>query len=444
MSTAALPPSLPRTPWGLWKVITDPDAILAEAVARCGDPFTDRLAGPATVFSATPEAARRLLTADPDLFEVPNRELMAPLVGDGSLALLVGARHRAERKLLNPHFHGGRMRAYGTLLRDITRRHISGLRVSDTFRMLDITQAISVEVILRAVFGVSSNRLDAFHHAVIDFVKAFSAPLVFFQGLRRPLAGIGPWDRFIEVRNRLHQMMDEETAQRREAVQAGRDPQDILGLLVRARYDDGSAMTQQQLRDELITLLFAGHETTAIALAWALYHLHKAPAMLERLRRELKTLGDEPEPEAVTQLPYLTALCKETLRLHPVAPILPPRQVREPFEFMGYNLPPGTLISIATLRLHKREDLYPAPLSFLPERFLQRSFTPFEYMPFGGGTRRCIGSEFAMYEMKMVLATLLSDCRLSLASDEIPREARRNLVLGPSNGVPMLLTARLS
>jgi cytochrome P450 len=444
MSAAmSLPPGPSRTPWSVWKAMTDPDTFCAQALARYGDPFTERSTGKPTVFSATPEGAKRILTADPELFEVPNPEQLAPLLGENSVVFYVGTRHRAERKLLNPHFHGSRMRAYGKLMRDVTRRHTESLQISEVFRVLDVSQSISLEVIIRAVFGVDSDRLNDFRAAIVEFVAAFSPPLVFLKWLRRPLGGLGPWDRFIAVRQKINQMIDEEITQRTEAAKQGRELHDILAMLISARYEDGSAMTREQIRDELLALLFAGHETTAVALGWALYHLHKDPAIGERVRAELAPLGREPEPEELTQLPYLSAVCKETLRLHPIAPILPMRQVREPFEFLGYTLPPKTLLSIATIRLHQREDIYPAPHDFSPERFQSRTFTPFEYMPFGGGPRRCIGAEFAMYEMKIVLATLLGDYRLSLASAAPVRDARRGLVLAPSGGVPMLITKRL-
>jgi len=170
VSTPSLPPGPRPTPWGLYQVIHEPGPLIAEQIRRYGDPFTERFVGFSTVFSCNPEAARRLLTADPDLFEVPNPDQLVPLLGKDSVLFLIGARHRAERKLLNPHFHGGRMRAYGQLIREITRRQLAAWRVSDRFRMLDTTQAISLEVILGAVFGVDSDRLNDFRTAVLDFV----------------------------------------------------------------------------------------------------------------------------------------------------------------------------------------------------------------------------------------------------------------------------------
>lgn len=442
-ATIGLPPGSPRSPWGMWKVMNDPDAFIAEEIARHGDPFTERYTGKPTVFSISPDAARRLLTADPDLFEVPNPEQLSPLVGENSVLFLIGARHRAERKLLNPHFHGSRMRAYGTLMRDVTRRHTESFRTSDVFRALDVTQAISLEIIIRAVFGVDSEAVEAFRSVIVEFVRAFTPPLIFFKFLRRSIAGFGPWERYLAVKQKFNQMIEDEITKRSEAAKQGQELHDILAMLISARYEDGSAMSREQIRDELVSLLFAGHETTAVALGWALYHLHKDPMIGERIRAEVTPLGRDPEPEALAQLPYLTAVCKETLRLHPIAPILPMRQVREPFEFQGYTLPATTLVSIGTVRLHKREDLYPAPLTFSPERFVNRTFTPFEYMPFGGGPRRCIGAEFAMYEMRIVLATMLSDLRMSLASSARVREDRRGLIMAPSGGVPMLITQRL-
>jgi cytochrome P450 len=190
-----------------------------------------------------------------------------------------------------------------------------------------------------------------------------------------------------------------------------------------------------------MTLLFAGHETTGIALAWACYWLHRHPAVLERLRAEIDALGDAPEPDAIAKLPYLDAVCNETLRLHPIAPDVP-RMLARPLELAGYTLGPPCGVDAATTLVHRREDLYPEPHAFRPERFLERRFSPFEFTPFGGGHRRCIGAAFATYELKIVLATFLRHAHLELAEPGEVLPARRNVVLGPATGVRMRLRER--
>lgn len=438
-----LPPGPRPTPWLTLQAMLDPDTVLRNFALKYGDPVTDRSVGRPVVFSSTPEGARQLLTADPDTFAVPDPEFLTPLIGEHSVLFLVGARHRAERKLLNPHFHGDRMRAYGETIAAVAERHLAAWRVSEPWSAIEQMQSISLEVIIRTVFGVASTRVPEFRQAVIDWVDAFSPFLVFFRGLRIEGLPVGPWARMQRARARIDNLLDDEITLRRQALAAGATlDQDILSRLITARYDDGSAMTDAQLRDELITLLFAGHETTAITLCWALYYLHRDPALLARVRAELSGLGEPPPIEAIPSLPLLSAVVNETLRLHPVVPILAARQLNRPFVFLGYELPPGTLVSIGTLRLHKREDLYPNPYAFVPDRFLKRTFSAFEFMPFGGGVRRCIGASFALYEAKIVLATLLTRCNLSLATDRPVRDRRRNLVLGPSKNLRFVLAGR--
>lgn len=442
-AAAGLPPGPRRTPWSVGWSILSPAAAHGHYGQQFGDPYTDRMIGRPNVLTWSPEGARALLTADPDYFEVPQPEIMIPILGQNSLLVMVGERHRSERKLLNPHFHGSRMRAYGNIMRDIALQNMADWRVSEPFRMLDKTQVISVDVIVRAVFGANSQQLGAYRAAVIDFVRALVLPIVFFPGLRKEFGGHGPWARFVRARAKLCAMLDAAMdAEAARQARTGEVGQDILSLLVSARYDDGQPLERQHLRDELITLLFAGHETTAVSLAWMFYDLHRNPAVLARLRSELAALGSAADPDAVAQLPYLSAVCNESMRLHTILPISAPRQVRKPFPFMGYTLQPGTLTTVALTRLHKREDLYPEPLRFRPERFLERTFSPFEFAPFGGSVRRCIGAAFALYEMKLVLATVLSHCRLSLVSDAPVREVPRNAVVGPSDGIRMLVTSR--
>jgi cytochrome P450 family 110 len=442
---ARLPPGPLTTPWQMAQVIFDPDAALLNMVRRYGDPVTDRSAGKPLVFSCTPEGAKQILTADPDTFAVPDPEFLTPVLGEHSVLFLVGERHRAERKLVNPHFHGDRMRAYAETVHEVAERHIAAWRIGETWLALDQMQQISLEVIIRAVFGVERARVPEFRAAVINWVTSFSPVIVFFRWLRRDFAGHGPWARLQRARAAIDRMLDEEIASRRKSLAAGEAlGSDILSRLIAARYEDGSAMSDAQLRDELLTLLFAGHETTAISLSWALYYLLSDPSLYSRVRGEVDALGAQPQGEAIAQLPLLSAVCSETLRLHPVVPILPPRRLQRPFQLMGHELPPDVMVSVGTLRLHKREDLYPNPYAFIADRFVNRSPSPFEYMPFGGGVRRCIGASFALYEMKIVLATILRTTQLSLATDKPVRDQRRNAVLGPSHNLKLLLASRRS
>jgi cytochrome P450 len=227
---------------------------------------------------------------------------------------------------------------------------------------------------------------------------------------------------------------------RERRTQSEQNRQDILSLMMSARYDDGQGMTDEELRDELMTLLTAGHETTASALTWAFYWVDHLPEVRDKLLRELNTLGDNPDPSTVAKLPYLTAVCQETLRIYPIAMNGFPRIVRSPIEIQGYTLPVGTAIIPSIYLAHHREETYPQPKQFKPERFLERQFSPYEYLPFGGGNRRCIGLAFAQYEMKLVLATILSRFQVSLVNKRPVRPVRRGLTLALPAGIQTVAT----
>lgn len=227
-----------------------------------------------------------------------------------------------------------------------------------------------------------------------------------------------------------------------DARAAGAPGEDILSLLLSARYDDGTAFGREQVRDQLLTLLFAGHETTAISLGWALHYLALHPSVEGRLVGELRAMGADPTPEELSANQLLGAVCHETLRLRPLLPVLPIRRLVRPFSVGGYTLPPGLGVSACPALLHRRPELYPDPDRFWPERFLGRTPGPFEFLAFGGGSRRCLGAAFALHEMKIVLGTALLCRRLRLCHPERRvREVRRNLTMGPLGGIPMVAEA---
>ncbi len=206
-------------------------------------------------------------------------------------------------------------------------------------------------------------------------------------------------------------------------------------MLINSKDADGNGMSDVELHDELMTLLFAGHETTATALAWAIYWVNYLPEVKEKLLAELATLGTEKDPIAISRLPYLNAVCAETLRIYPVGMLTFPRITEEPVSLQGYDLEPNTLIMGCIYLTHHREDLYPEPDLFKPERFLERQFSPYEYFPFGGGARRCIGMALAQLELKLVLVEVLTSCQLELTDNLLVIPARRGVTLGPKGGV---------
>jgi len=417
--------------------MTDPRALLHSVAKEYGDPFIFKGPFGPTVITGHPDGARAVFTADPETFDTFGREQMGPFIGETSLLLTAGARHKQDRRLLTPPFHGARMRAYGKIMRTAAEHAAGQWQPGKAFSMLETAQTISLEVILQAIFGVEDEaRRARLAQATIRLMDATASPLILmFKGLRRQFGGIGPWARFSRAIAEFDRLVFEEIATRRERAEPR---EDILSLLMSARYDDGEAMSDKELRDQLHLLVFAGHETTANALAWAFHWLHRQPEERERVLAEIDGLGESPEPDALAALPYLEAVCQETLRIYPVVGEVG-RLLRKPLQIMGHDLPAGHVVMVSAHLLHDREDLYPEPRRFLPQRFLSRKASPFELMTFGGGARRCIGAAFGLYEMKIVLATLLRAFRLRLVRDAPVRSVARGLVHGPKGGVRMIL-----
>ncbi len=309
----------------------------------------------------------------------------------------------------------------------------------------DVTQEISLQVILQAVFGLhQGQRYQQLKSLLTSLLNFTTSPLIFslafFPALMQDLGPLSPGRYFIHRKQKIDQLLYAEIRERREQL----DPSgtDILTLLMSARDEAGQPMTDEELRDELITLLLAGHETTSIALTWALYWIHYLPEVKEKLLKELDTLGNNPDKSAITRLPYLNAVCSETLRIYPIVLVTTPRIVKSPIQIMGYEFEPGTTLTPCIYLTHRREDLYPQAEQFRPERFLERQFSPYEYLPFGGGNRRCIGAAFSLYEMKLVLASILSRFELALADPRPVSPVRRGLTMAPAGDLKLVVKGR--
>lgn len=406
-----------------------PIPFLQECRASYGDTFSVRMAlfGKA-IFTGDPEGIRQIFTAKAeDLAPGTGNFMIEPVLGKHSLIVLDGLPHRDERKLLTPPFHGDRMRAYGAAIQQIALHHARSWPVGVPFPAFAQMQAISLDVILRAVFGVEDpEKLGEARHALVEMLDALSPITLFVKSLQ---VAAGPWKKLMTARKRVYALIDGQIAQRRAEPDRPRD--DILALLMSARYEDGEAMSDQALRDELLTMLMAGHETTTTSLSWALAELLHNPPVLERLLAELAASSGE--PEALSRSPYLDAACKETLRIHPVIPIVS-RVTREPWRLLQWELPEGVGVFPCVYLAHFREASWPEPEQFRPERFLERTPSPYEFLPFGGGTRTCIGKAFALYEMKITLGSILRALSLEAAEPRVPEVLRRNLTLTPRSG----------
>ncbi|NEO94947.1 MAG: cytochrome P450 [Moorea sp. SIO3G5] len=426
--------------------VADPLKYLDQCVERYGDTFTIRLGFGQLVILSHPQAIQELLTAPPSQFKSGERnKLLRPLLGETSMTLLDGQPHQRQRKLLIPPFHGQRINSYSQLICDITEQVASQWVIGQAFTARTAMQDITIQVIMQGVFGLGEGtryqKLKLLLAAMLDVTASpLRSSLLFFKFLQRDLGPWSPWGKIVRRRQQIYNLLQAEINQRRE--QPKLMGNDILSLMMSARDENGELMSDQELQDQLMTLLFAGHETTATALAWAFYWIHRLPTVRQKLLEEIDSLGDHPDPMAIAQLPYLTAVAYETLRIYPVALVIFARITTAPITIMGHHYQANTALFACPYLTHRREDLYPDSDQFKPERFLERQYSAYEYFPFGGGNRRCIGATLAMLEMKLVLAKVLSDYHLALAEDKIIKPARRGFVIAPENGVPMVMTGQ--
>jgi cytochrome P450 len=403
-----------------------------------GKACTIRLPSFTLVLISDPEAIRGIFAAKPDDMHAGSfNRILRPLVGDSSVLLLDGAPHMRRRKLLLPPFHGERMRVYGETMAEITQRVVASWPTDTAFALHPHTQEITLQVILRSVFGAQEGaQLDALRQqikallSVTEHGGAF-VPLLYLA-LHPEAEAKRPWKWLLRNRDRTDTMLHEQIAARRAEAARG-ERKDVLSLLLCARDEAGEGLCDREVRDELMTALAAGHETTATALAWAVERILAHPSVYRRLTDEVRAQGRDPDPEWLATLPYLDATLKETLRLRPVIPLVG-RVLRKPHRLAGYDLPSDTAVGASIYLAQRDPDVYLLPEAFRPERFLNGAPDAGAYLPFGGGIRRCIGMSFALYEMKIVLGTMLARCDLELAQDGPSRIVRRAITFYPQGG----------
>ncbi len=384
-----------------------------------------------------PKALQYILTHDTGKeFSSPGEvnTILEQIIGRQNLILTSGDEHRRRRQLMMPPFHGERLKLYGEIIQRITQTVLSEWTRQETHNIRTAMQKITMGVIMQAVFGLyEGDRYTQVQRLLKRRLDLTSTPLssviLFFPWLRQEFGPLSIGYLIRKLSEATDKLLFEEIRERR-AMDSG-DRIDVLSLLLAAKDEDGNGLSDQDLRDELMTLLLAGHETTATALTWAMYWIHRQPEVRQRLLQELDAVSDPSDPSQFLQLPYLTAVCNETLRINPVAMLTFPRRVESPVELCGYHLNPGEFVLGCIYLIHQREDLYPQPQQFRPERFLERQFSPYEFMPFGAGVRRCVGAALAQYEMKVVLGTLLRQFEFQLMNQEPVRPARRGVTLGP-------------
>jgi cytochrome P450 family 135 len=406
----------------MWEWIARPIQFLERCSHRYGDVFTVHFSIGTVVFMADPALIKQVFTGDPDTFHAgeANATPLEPLMGRNSVLLLDGREHMRQRKLMLPSFHGERMQRYGDVMQAVTEREIARWPVGEPFGLRPRTQAITMEIIIRTVFGVDDaerlERLGRRLSAMLDIggdpraLAAIAVPKV------RQTVGRRVWKRFLRLREAADTEIYDVIARRRQAGDV-EERDDVLSILLQARDEDGRALTDEELRDELMTLLVAGHETTATSLAWAFELLLRHRPQLARLQAEVDSgNGDE----------YLDAVIKETLRIRPVVPGVI-RKLTAPIQLAGYEIPAGMRVAPNIYLTHRRPDVYPDPEQFRPERFIEQPADTYSWIPFGGGVRRCLGAAFATYEMKVVIPTILRNLQLR-ASDAAPERIRRRAV----------------
>jgi cytochrome P450 len=351
------------------------------------------------------------------------RQVMEPVTGPSSILLLDGERHMRMRKLMLPPFHGEAIVRYAALIEEITNREIDSWRPGDTISTRTVAQTITMEVIIRAVFGITDPVRVTELRRLLPRLSSIN-PILGIEVARRDLGPRSPWGRFVRDRLRVDEILYEEIRNRRDDFN-GDAPDDILTLLLSARDEHGSPLTDQELRDELITILLAGHETTATSIGWAFERLLRTRPALERLTAEVKA-GETSD--------YIEAVIKETLRVRPVVTEVF-RAPAEPTELGGYRFEPGTQLAASIFLVQYDPALYPPdPQAFRPERFLEGAPEPYTWVPFGGGVRRCLGAAFAQLEMKIVISAVLARARLRAPRARSEKARFRGITVVPSRG----------
>ena len=407
----------------------NPEKTMLYYQEKRGDPFYFQLNPKNGVWvSGTPAAAQELFSAKINTYaRLSPADAIETLLGPGSMILLSGQNHLQEKQCMGPAFHGDRMRLYGETIRTLTQTELMRWQSNNTYDLYAAMKSITLNIIIRTIFGVQeSSQLELVRNKTIRFLNSYSLSLMFLPLLRNRFWW--PWRRYMIARAEFDQLLLKQIDDCRRYPEKKR--KDILASLVNATFPDGSGFRDENLLDECRTLLMAGHETSATALTWALYYCMSNLDIKAKLLTEISTLEPNSPIEDIIKLPYLTAVCEEALRIHPIVPIVI-RTLDKAFEFRGMSLKQGNSIALSITLLHSDPTVWEQPELFNPERFIGKSYSQYEYAPFGGGARRCLGAAFALYEMKIVLATLLLGAKLAITpiKNNLPR--LHGLTMGP-------------
>jgi cytochrome P450 len=432
--TAELPQG-PRLPASVQTLASwfRPTAWLDRLEERYGKRFTIRFLGqPQFVVLSDPQDIKEVFQAPPDVLHPgEGARVLEPIVGPNSVILLDESPHLEQRKLMLPAFHGERMQALETVMSELTEREVAHWPTDEPVQLHARLQRLTLEIVLRAVFGLEQGaQLERLRQLLTSVLEFAENPISLLPPAQRLLAGRGPMKRLESYGGEADRLIYELIDQRRAEDAHGPD---VLAMLLAAKHEDGSPMSALELRDELVTALVAGHETTASQLAWGLQMLARAPHVARRVAEE----AEQGEDDA-----YLTATIHEIMRLRPVLPNAEPRLVKQPVEIGGVRYPPGVVLIANAHLVHRDPEIYPQPLAFRPERFLEQPPGTYTWLPFGGGRRRCLGASFAMLEMKIALRTVLARYELLPSHSGPDRARRRSITISPADSCRIVLLAR--
>ncbi|MDZ8084267.1 MAG: cytochrome P450 [Nostoc sp. DedQUE12b] len=439
-----LPPG-PKTPsWliGL-QFETNPFGYMDAISKRYGDIVTLMYGSTPIVYVSNPSGIKEIFTNTKEIIAKGdlNRDFVLG-TGEKGVLQLDGLIHRNRRKILMQTFHGARMQACGKRICELTENIIGQQTVAKPFiaysKIEDITLKVGIEVVMGLDKGERHEKIKHLFTSVLRLnVQSLIDKILLTIFGERDLGRWSPHGYFLHLRQELFQLLSTEVEERRNQLDFSRT--DMLTDLIFAEDETGQPLSNDEVRDLLLSPIFAAGDASGTAIAWALYWIHRLPAVRSRLLSELDSFGENPDPMSIFTLPYLSAVCNEALRIYPTQLFAFPRLVEFPIKLMGYDLSPGTILIANIYSTHQREDLYSQPKEFQPERFLEKQYSPYEFLPFGGGSRVCIGGTFALFEMKLILATILSRYELELVSQRPERPKFGGLICYPASGVKMVV-----
>jgi cytochrome P450 len=437
LATSIIPQTttIKLTPWQQWHNFAEPRDMHDWLRNTHGDLAAMHFQGRDHVLVMTPQSAREVFTQDPDMYDAFWKESFAGMNGQDSLWVLIGERHRKERLLFAPAVHANHYRSYGETIRKIARHRFDAWQPGKMLKAVDTTMMISLDVIMSLVFGVEEGPVMDEGRKLIHTLTHTAHPLiVFYPKLQRPWFPL--WWPYVNAKKNLYAWMQKRLDERRAN---NIDVGDVMGVLMKATDEKGNPVSDEHICNELLSVLTAGQMTTAVALAWALYELGRHPEVVAKMRAELEAAGPNPDPSVILTLPYLDAVSKETVRLHPILS----ECARIPMEAMqvgGRTVRPPQALVVSIVSIHHDPNTYPEPDMFRPERFLERKYNIYEFLPFGGGHRRCMGAGLAEYTIRLSLAEAVT--HWDFETTGVDKDIRHDLAMGPKYGVPLRIIGR--